>query len=58
MKDWTDGSDAVPTTRSTILIYGGTGRGYAKASRGGSRRAVLPTTLTDKRSRRTNNDAE
>jgi len=58
MKDWTDGSDAVPTARSTILIYGGTGRGYAKASRGVSRRAVPPTTLTDKRSRRTENDAE
>lgn len=58
MKDWTDDSDAVPTTRSTILIYGGRGRGYAKAFRGGSRRAVPPTTLTDKRSRRTENDAE
>lgn len=58
MKDWSDGSDAVPTARSTILIYGGTGRVYAKASRDGSRRAVPPTTFTDKRSGRTENDFE
>jgi len=37
MNDCTDGGNAVPTTRSSFLLYGGTGRGYVKAFRGGSR---------------------